>query len=247
MDEWLMHQTHPEEVPLAIEVAFRHGYGRAFIELNKNVYAKHDAVLPYEVREAFLGLHLSVCDNKYCTIMHFGELIYLGWTLDEVTLLIESHRLPDRIEDRERWQKICSVIPIIAAEPYAAGTMFNLIRTLTSEAEADEISGVIAYSGLLRFLLECYPEAIDIEKEAMLHEMVDCADELTRYVHSFGERQRPMVTLCTICKDVKVSETEWRPVERVIHSLEPNFEFSHGCCPTCVPNWIEQGSKAESR
>jgi hypothetical protein len=224
-------------VPRIIEVAFKDGYGRAIVELNKSVYFNDKPTLSPIIREALQALYLCVCENQYCTVMHTRGLITLGFSLDDVKNLIENKSLPKSVPEHMRWESIIRVVPVIANEASVSSKLFDFIRGLCSPEEAREVEATIAFAALHRFLLEAYSDEIQIEEEPILVKTIDCADALIQFINQHAKRNSPIITICSLCKDIKTNEGEWIPIESVIEKLREVPKFSHGVCDSCIPRW----------
>jgi len=229
-------QYYPDGAPIIIQVAFKYGYGPSIIELNKKVYFNDSLSFSPVIREAIQGLWLSHCENQYCTVMHARGLITEGFTLEEVKNLVAFHRLPASVSERNIWEPSLARVYHLAREPLIAPTLYSSLTEYLSDEQLDDVSGVIAFSLLHKFLLERYSSEIRIEEEPILFQTVDCGQEL---INLLNDQERPaeyMHVICSLCKALKTTSS-WMPIEVAINDLKPDCQFSHGLCESCATNW----------
>lgn len=228
----LMRKYYPNGAPIIIQVAFKHGYGPAIIELNQKVYFNENLSFSPLILEAIQAVCLSSCENDYCTVMHTRGLISLGFELDDVRRLIEYQKLPDSTPDREIWERSLRRIATLFREPELAAYLYDRLREDHDESTVTEIGGVVAFALLHKFLLEFYCAEINIDQEPILFKTIDCGAELIAYFTKMRGKVYPVYTICCSCKDVKVKEG-WVAVERVLPHCSADAAFSHGLCPSC--------------
>jgi len=230
-------EYYPGGAPIIIQVAFKHGYGPAIVELNKKVYFNDDLSISAPVMEAIQGLCLSSCDNQYCAIMHARGMITAGLTLEEVQRLIELQQLPDSIPNKEPWEHTLRRIAAIFRDPYAAPHLYRSLSEFQDDRTIEEIGGIVAFSLLHKFLLEMYDEEIKIDEEPILFETVDCGSELISFFSKQLDKTVPVYTICSICNDLK-GEQGWVPIEKTLSDVPADAIFSHGVCEKCLDRWM---------
>ena len=230
-------EFYPNGAPIIIQVAFRHGYGPAIVELNRKVYFNDRLSIAPPILEAIQGLCLSSCDNQYCAVMHARGMVAAGFDLEDVKRLVLYQDLPDWVADREKWQHSLRRVAAIFRTPQAAPQLYRSLSEFHPREVIEEIGGIVAFSLLHKFLLEIYSDEIDIKKEPILFRSVDCGAELISFFMQRRGRQLQTFSICSICKDVK-SESGWLPVEHALADLPAGAHFSHGICPKCYDRWM---------
>lgn len=228
----LMKKFFPNGAPKIIEVAFKHGYGEAIMDLNKKVYFNDELSFSPIILESIQALCLSSCENEYCAVMHTRGLITHGFSLDEVRHLIEHHRLPTWVEESQTWNPVLRKVSTLFTEPMLASALYVSMEEHLTPRQVADVGGVVAFSLLHKFLLEFYPDEIVIDDEPILFQTVDQGPELISYFRDRLGTMHPMYAICCLCKDVQTADS-WTPIERALSKLPPGAVFSHGMCETC--------------
>ncbi|MCH9672589.1 MAG: hypothetical protein K0U93_14205 [Gammaproteobacteria bacterium] len=236
MDNAQLLSYYPNGLPIVVRVAIEKGYGGPFLDLKSKVMNIPNEVLSPQLIEAIQVLCLSACENQYCTVMHCRGLIALGYSMADVRTLVEFQRLPADTPHRDVWENSLRRIAAAFRGPQIASTLYYSLEEFHTAKEIEAIASAVAFSMFHKFLLEAYTREIDIEAESLLFTAIDCGRELIDYLERTSKQCTNIVALCTICKDIRL-ETEWIPIERALHSLPADAQFSHAVCDRCVGRW----------
>jgi DNA-binding response OmpR family regulator len=91
-----------------------------------------------------------------------------------------------------------------------------------------------------------YHEGMEAGADDFLNKPIDM-DELTARIgvaqrilslHTEVRQLEGLLPICSYCKKIRDDENNWHPIEGYI-SKRTEATFSHGCCPTCMEEYVK--------
>lgn len=226
-------RLYPSGIPQIVDIAVRHGYGVPFLELKRLVAEESEQSIPVAVCEAIRAVCLSRCENEYCLVMHSVGLVLEGFSLAELKALVEFHQLPAFVPRREDWERTIKLISAAFENETLTGTLRHSLRELHDEKTIELLAHVSAFAHFHRFLMQCFGDEFDVRTEPRVLALGAEAESLLAFASTAKFAERPIVTICSMCKDVRTPQG-WVPIERMIGEIPGQAQFSHGLCERCL-------------
>ncbi len=229
-----------EELTIILRVALEKGYGPTLLPLLKEIYMSDAFNIPNVVVEAIQVLAHAQCENQYCAVFHAVNLIDLGFSEQELLEFVNTQQLPERFGDLGGFRNSLRLIAAQFNSPALAKQLNSQLKKLHTDSEMADLGTLLAFCHLDRFILEFFSDEIDVDSEPMITERPSFTESIKVTLGKFQDIESPIVTLCSVCKSVKTEEQEhWIPIETAIPQIPITALFSHGYCPTCLNQTLE--------
>ena len=232
-----------DSVPIIIQVMAKKEILSLYWPIMKDAMTD-PGIQDFQIKEGIMLALSSQCDNNYCFFTHSYMLFGLGFTLNEIEILVRELSFPSRIEDKDRWDKVLRWSFFFGRPPGLSGSSKEanfLVPHILNELEYRALYKVCSVIDLLNRFSEFYIDQIHFQKEKKLLDSTNqfklIIPDLTQFyqkMRSFEkETEHPVVSICMYCKDIKDPLGKWHALETVLSHLDRNSMFSHSFCPKC--------------
>ncbi len=231
------------------------GFLPLYFPLFKNVLAHHDSgKIPQLIEQSIAGALSTKCSNTYCFVGHAMFLTNNGITHEELKEIIQQLRFPSRIPESEKWSKILKWAFLFGnssmGNPAKIQELDTTINNLLDDDEKGQLFNLIIASTVLNRLSEFYADVITCEKDIPPGEQGEQLrmqiPRLVAFYHKVSDsdnEERPVVTMCMHCKDIRDTTGKWLALETSLSALDRNSMFSHSICDRCYEKYHANPSK----
>jgi len=253
-------QIFDDKIPVIFQVMEKRGLLKAYWPMLRKIFLEGQEIEDEVVVHAFMAVLSAHCwregqkPNGYCFVFHSYVLLGLGLSEEEIFTLVRELKLPKGIKDHERWSKLLLFAWAAEMHPEERSTAIEYLRVLTrSPQEYDEICSIIAAMRSLNAFAEFYRDTVSYERERIFYDSsstlkMELADLVSFYTdfdrlaapQDAGKKKQPVVVLCAECKKIRDSSGHWNGLEAVLPVLDRNVRFSHGLCPDCHVDILEE-------
>ena len=232
-------------VPLIFAVMAEKQILPTYWPMIKDAVANDKGIQDPAVKEGLMAALSTQCDNSYCFVAHSYYLCGLGFTVESIDSLVRELRFPTQVVEDEKWSLVLKWVflfgrPLMGPTD-ATDNSNRVIRQLTSTGEYRCLFKICSVIDMLNRFSEFYSDEIRVENEKSFFdssaELKLPIPDLVKYHAEFCQLQskveRPVVTICMYCKNIRDSVGKWHALESVLSALDRNSMFSHGICPDC--------------
>lgn len=203
------------------------------------------------VKQGIMVALSSACGNNYCFIAHAYQLYNLGLSVETIKELVNQLRFPLQVDECEKWSLVLKWAFLFGRTPGgtvdATDDSHQVICDLLDNNEYRALYKICVVNDMLNRFTEFYHQQIQVEND---ERFIDASaklklpiPELTKYYETIsqsdGETEKPVVAICSSCKNIRDVEGKWHALETVLASLDRNSTFSHGVCPRCYKKVVE--------
>ncbi len=218
----------------------------------KDALVDDGGIQDHRIKEGLMVVLSSRCENSYCFVSHSYFLYGLGFTVKTIKSLVDELKFPNQVDDNEKWSLVLKwsfLVGRTSVGPSGATIdSSKFIRELINSDEYRHVFKIYTVIDMLNRFSEFYSEEIRVEKEAMFHDSSAKLrlpiPELSKYyekvLQSEVNAERPVVAICSYCKNIRDTEGKWHALETVLPSLERDSTFSHGVCPDCYKKTMNE-------
>lgn len=231
----------PDQSPLFVSVAEKHGYGEILDLLLEKAFTKGEAIQDLRAVQAILLVASMRCSSNYCSVFHSLIMNTLGVDAEEIEYIVSHHRFPDSLAEFRQYEEFLRYaffrknLYITDDYSYVAQSHFR------NEAPSTrDFLTILLLSDLLLMLTVAFDDEVNLDIETFFR-VYPTQDHVGDYVKYFTQQKAksraegaPTFSICMHCKGVKNQKTlVWQPIETMIGLLPQNARFSHGLCPPC--------------
>jgi len=198
------------------------------------------------VKNGLMAALSSRCGNSYCFVSHSYYLYGLGFSVKTIENLINELKYPAHVVEHDKWSSVLKWTFLFShthGEPADADDHSNeVIRRLTRPPEYRALFKICSVSDILNRFSEFYSNKVRIENEETFLDpstklklpIPDLAKFYVKISKSPDEAERPVVTICMYCKNIRDAEGKWHALESMLSALDRKSAFSHSICNDCI-------------
>ncbi|MFQ5684918.1 MAG: hypothetical protein ACE5HC_16820 [Candidatus Binatia bacterium] len=218
----------------------------------KDAIVDDRGIQDHRVKEGLIVALSTKCDNSYCFVVHSYFLHALGFTVKDIEKLVDQLKFPTQVGENEKWSLVLKWSFLFgrpSVGPSGAVVDSNrLIRQLTTNDEYRHLFKICTAIDTLNRFSEFYSNKIRIENEEMFLDssatlklpIPDLAKFYKKILQSQSNAEKPVVAICSWCKNIRDAEGKWHSLESVLSGLNRNSIFSHGACPNCYEKFVKE-------
>lgn len=232
-------------VPLIFKVMAEEQILPIYWPMIKDALVDDKAIQDNRVKEGLMVTLSTQCDNSYCFVAHSYFLNDLGFTVEDIGMMVNGLKYPSYVDDNEKWNLVLKWAFLFGRPPVGPASLAldsnKLIRKLTTRDEYMHLFKICTVIDILNRFSEFYSEKIRVENEEMLLDSSGKLKlpipELAKFYDKISLAGKnveiPVVTICMYCKNIRDAEGKWHALESILPALARNSVFSHGACPDC--------------
>lgn len=237
-------------VPLVFQVMDQQRILAAHWPIIKDALVEDKGIQDQRVRAGLMVTLSTQCDNSYCFVTHAYLLYNLGFTIDTIKTMIYELKFPDQVDDSEKWSLVLKWAFYFGRPATGpSNATFNpnrFIQQLTTPDEYRHLYKICTMIDLLNRFSEFYIDDVQIKNDKML---LDSSaklklpiPDLVKYYEKLplSDADRPVVSICSYCKNIQDTEGKWHALESVLASLNRKSSFTHGICPDCYGKVVNE-------
>lgn len=220
----------------------------------KDALFEDTGIQDQRVREGLMVTLSTQCENSYCFVAHSCFLYGLGFTVESIETMVNELKFPAQVEENDKWSLALRWSFLFGRPPGGPSQELansnRFIQQLITSDEFRHLFKICTTIDMLNRFSEFYADNIRIENEEMflnpslklpIPDLIKYYEKLTQ---SENNVERPVVAICSYCKDIRDTCGKWHVLESVLSSLERNSLFSHGICPVCLEMMENEDEKS---
>ena len=220
----------------------------------KDAIVDDRAIQDDRVKEGLMVVLSTQCDNSYCFVTHSYFLHNLGFSVKDIEKLVDELKFPSQVDENEKWSSVLKWSFFFGRPPVgpsgAATNSNKLIRQLTTNDEYRHLFKICSAIDMLNRFSEFFSNNIRFENEEMYLDSTGTLKlpipNLVKFygktLQSQSNAEKPVVAICSWCKNIRDTEGKWHALESVLSGLNRNSIFSHSACPNCYEKIMEETS-----